>query len=466
MFQDQNKRIALGTLCNGLYLLPTPPKHSICSATTQNSQSLLWHSRIGHSSFPSCYSTSKLLEQLDANNAFLHGDLYEEVYMRVLQGYVTSLPSNTVCKLNKTLYGLKQANRQWFTKLTDFLTSINFHQSYADTSLFTLTQNGHTTILLVYVNDIILTGDSPSLVEFIKQQHHNKFSIKDLGAVHYYLGIEFLRNKSGMVISQRKYALELLQNAGVLEEKPTIVPLDPAKQLNDKDGDLLPDPSLYRTIVRKFIYLTFTRLNLSFIAQLLSQFSNQTRTPHMKALLKVLGYIKLYPGQGLHFPTQNSLQQKAFCDSDWASCPVTRRLVTRYAIFLGPCLISWLSKKQPVVSRSSTEAEYRALADCTCELTWLLCLFKGLKVNIPTPVNILCDNESAIALASNPVQHARTKRIELDYHFVREKIKSNHIIPSYIPTKYQAADVLTKGLPKFCTTIVYPSLASVILSHC
>ncbi|GJR05475.1 retrovirus-related pol polyprotein from transposon TNT 1-94 [Tanacetum coccineum] len=280
-----------------------------------------------------------LLEQLDVNNAFLLGDFYEEVYMKVPQEYATSLPSNTVFKLNKSLYGLKQANRQWFTKLTEFLTSLNFQQSYADTSLFTLTQNSHTTILLVYMDDILLTGDSPSLLQFIKQQLHQRFGSSSL---------------------------------------------------------------LLRTIVGKLIYLTITRPDLSFVVQLLSQFSKQPRTTHMKALLKVLGYIKLYPGQ---------------------------------------------------VSRSLTEAEYRALAYCTCKLTWLLCLFKNLKVNIPTPMNILCDNESDIALASNPIQHARTKHIELDCHFVREKIKSNHILPFYIPTKYQAADH-SKGLPKFSTIFV------------
>ncbi|GJU58818.1 retrovirus-related pol polyprotein from transposon TNT 1-94 [Tanacetum coccineum] len=306
-----------------------------------------------------------LLEQWDVNNAFLHRDLYEEVYMKVPQGYATSLPPNTVCKLNKSLYGLKQANKQWFTKLTNFLTFLHFQQSYADTSLFTLTQDGHTTLLLVYVDDILLT-----------------------------------------------------------EEKPTIIPLDPTKQLNDKDGDILPDPSLYRTIVGKLIYLTITRPDVSFAAQLLIQFSKEPRTTHMKALIK------------------------AFCDSDWASYPITRRSVTGYTIFLSPCLISWLSKKQPVVSRSSTESEYRAIADCTCELTCLLCLLKDMNVTIPTPMHILCDNEYAIALASNPMQHARTKHIELDCHFVREKIKSNQILPSYISTKYQAADVLTKGLPK------------------
>lgn len=164
--------------------------------------------------------------------------------------------------------------------------------------------------------------------------------------------------------------------------------------------------------------------------------------------MRVMRYIKFCPGQGLFFSKQNSLHLKAYCDSDLATCPITRRSITGYAVFLGSSLISWLFKKQQVVSRSSTKAEYRALADCTCELTWLLCLFKDLNVTIPTPITILCDNIYAIALASNPVQHARTKHIELDCHFVRDKIKSSHILPSYIPTRSQAADVLTKALPK------------------
>nr|GEU75380.1 retrovirus-related Pol polyprotein from transposon TNT 1-94 [Tanacetum cinerariifolium] len=249
------------------------------------------------------------LEQLDVNNAFLHGDLFEEVYMKVLQGYATSLPPNTVCKLNKSLYGLKQANRQWFTKLTDFLTSLNINQSYADTPLFTLNQDGHTIFLLVYVDDILLTSDSSLLLQHIKQQLHNK-----------------------------KYALKLLQYAGVLKDKPTIIPLDLTKQLNDIDGDPLPDPSMYRTLVGKLIYLTITKPDLSFAAQLLSQFSKQPRTTHMKALLKVLRYIKLCPGQGLYFPANNSLHLKAFCDSDWASCPITRRSVTNWLCHLSRTL--------------------------------------------------------------------------------------------------------------------------------
>ncbi|GKC06705.1 putative copia-type protein, partial [Tanacetum coccineum] len=144
------------------------------------------------------------------------------------------------------------------------------------------------------------------------------------------------------------------------------------------DGDLLPDASLYKALVGKLLYLTITRPDLSYAAHRLSQFNHSPITPHFDALIKVLRYIKLCPGQGLYFSVYSSLQLKAYCDTDWANCPITRRSITGFCIFLGSCLISWQSKKQFVVSRSSTEAEYRALADCTCEITWLQSLLKDL----------------------------------------------------------------------------------------
>ncbi|GJX96580.1 uncharacterized mitochondrial protein-like protein [Tanacetum coccineum] len=189
---------------------------------------------------------------------------------------------------------------------------------------------------------------------------------------------------------------------------------NPLTKLNPEDGDLIEDPSIYRAIVGKLLYLTINRLDISYAAQALSQFSQAPRTTHLKALVKVLRYIKNRPGQGLYFPKDNSLQLKAFCD----------------------------------ISRSSTEAEYRALADTNYELTWLKCLHKDLGVHISSPIPIFCDNASAIALASNPVQHARTKHIEIDCHFVRDKIKAGQVLPKFIPTKDQVVDVLTKGLSK------------------
>ncbi|GJW51134.1 uncharacterized mitochondrial protein-like protein [Tanacetum coccineum] len=162
----------------------------------------------------------------------------------------------------------------------------------------------------------------------------------------------------------------------------------------------------------------------------------------MKALLKVIRYFKLTLSQGLFFLSNNNPYLTAYCDSDWASCLFSRRSVTGYGIFLSSSLISWQSKKQNVVSRSSTEAEYKALADTTCEITWLKYLLQEVRVQTSTSVPIMCDNISSIALASNLVQHARTKHIDIDCHFVRDKVRQGLINPTYFPTKHQIADIL------------------------
>ncbi|GKD14362.1 retrovirus-related pol polyprotein from transposon RE1 [Tanacetum coccineum] len=370
-------------------------------------------------------------EGLDINNAFLHGDINEEVYMTVPQGYNTTLPPNTVCRLKKSLYGLKQANRKCFTSL------------------------------LVYVDDILLAGNNQSLITDIKQQLHKTFSIKDLGSLHYYLGIEILKNSTGLTMSQRKYALELPQSGNVLNDKPAITQLDPQNRLINTEGELLSDPSYYKTLVGKLIYLTIIRPDISFAAQLLSQFSYSPKTTHMKALTRVLRYIKLSPGQGLHFSPTTNPQLQAYYDSDWAACPVTIRSITGLTVFLGKCLISWTAKKQSVVLRSSIEAEYRALADCTYEITWLNSLLKDLNIHLSNPTTIYYDNASTIALASNPIQHARTKHIELDCHFIRDKIKEGSILPTFIPSRLQAADILIKGLRKTRNDLAYRRMRTV-----
>ncbi|GJT76414.1 reverse transcriptase domain-containing protein [Tanacetum coccineum] len=386
------------------------------------------------------------IHQLDINNAFLHRDLDEEVYMTLPSGYNKKVFPNTVCKLKKSLYGLKHANRQWFTKLTTFLLSLGFKQNKADTCLLTYFTKDISLVLLIYVDDILITGNSLTFINNIKQQLHNTFSIKDLGPLHYYLGIEFIRSEKGLVMTQRKYAFDLIKHAGLTHTKHAKTPLDPNIKLTYDSATPLTNSSHYRTLVGKLIYLTITRPDITFAAQLLSQFSHSPHTTHLKALQRVLRYIKLSLGQGLFFSRTNPLTLQAYCDSDWATCPASRRSVTGFGVFLGDSLISWQSKKQAVVSRSSTEAEYRALADCSCEITWLNSLLKDLHIPITTPVKVFCDNSSAIALASNPVQHARTKHIEIDCQFVRDKIKAGQILPIYVPTTSQTADLLTKAL--------------------
>jgi hypothetical protein len=192
--------------------------------------------------------------------------------------------------------------------------------------------------------------------------------------------------------------------------------------------------------------LTNTRPDISFSVQHLSQFVSKPLVPHYTAATRILKYLKSSPPKGLFFPVSSSLKLTGYADSDWARCPETRKSITGYCVFLGSSLISWKSKKQNTVSRSSTEAEYRALASLTCEIQWLQYLFQDFKMNFSTPASVFCDSRSAIYLAHNPTFHERSKHIELDCHVIREKIQSQliHLLP--IPSSSQIADMFTMSL--------------------
>uniref|UniRef100_A0A2N9HUI6 CCHC-type domain-containing protein n=1 Tax=Fagus sylvatica TaxID=28930 RepID=A0A2N9HUI6_FAGSY len=363
------------------------------------------------------------LHQLDVNNAFLHGDLDEDVYMHLPLGFGRK-GETRVCKLNKSLYGLKQASRHDFTAA------------------------------LVYVDDIILTGNNLEQIKELKKFLGERFKLKDLGNLKYFLGIEVARSKNGISISQRKYALEILNDTGFLGSKPSKFPMEQNLSLNESDGDLVPDPSSYRRLVGRLIYLTITRPDLTYAVHVLSQFMDKPRMPHLDAVHRVLRYIKQAPGQGLFMPSASPIQLHAYCDADWAKCRDTRRSVTGYCILLGKSLISWKTKKQTTVSRSLAKAEYRSMATTCCEVTWLKQLLTDLNVSHLQPVQLYCDNKAAIQLHSlnaqnilrNPVFHERTKHIEIDCHVVREKLQNGLIQTEHVSTNQQPADLFTKAL--------------------
>ncbi|CAH9090919.1 unnamed protein product, partial [Cuscuta epithymum] len=234
------------------------------------------------------------LHQLDVNNAFLHGDLYEEIYMQPPPGYLSS-NDNRVCKLTKSLYGLKQASRQWFCKLSESLQHFGYTQSKADSSLFTKTNGNSFTVLLLYVDDLILAGNNIDEISAVKTFLHKKFTIKDLGDLKYILGIEIARSAKGICLCQRKYTLDILSETGYLNSKPYTTPMDSKLKLSKNDGTLLDDPKSYRTLIGRLLYLTVTRPDISYSVQTLSQFLSHPTDIHMSAAHRLLRYLKNSP---------------------------------------------------------------------------------------------------------------------------------------------------------------------------
>ncbi|XP_019435884.1 PREDICTED: uncharacterized protein LOC109342338 [Lupinus angustifolius] len=308
------------------------------------------------------------LHQLDVNTAFLHGDLKEVVYMKVPPGLTVSQP-NLVCKLEKSLYGLKQASRQWHAKLTAVLLQSGYTKSLADHSLFIKHVSSSFTAILVYVDDLILTGNNMIEITEIKKLLDNEFSIKDLGELKKFLGMEIAQSSKGILLYQRKYTLDLLEETGMLACKPCSTPMEYAgKLVHSKSGTPLADPSLYRRLIGKMLYLIHTRPDLSFAVGHLSQFVSCPTNDHLDGAKIILRYLKGSISVGIFFSSADSgFNIKGYSDSDWGGCLDTRRSVSGYCFYIGNSLISWKSKKQQVVSRSSAEAEYRALALAACE---------------------------------------------------------------------------------------------------
>ncbi|KAI9173831.1 hypothetical protein LWI28_007225 [Acer negundo] len=300
------------------------------------------------------------IHQLDVNNAFLHGELSEEIYMSPPPGLRRQGANNLVCRLHKSLYRLKHASHQWFAKFSEAICSAGYIQSRANYSLFTRKQGKSFTALLIYVDDILITGNDPVSIVETKKFLHSNFRIKELGNLKYFLGIEVSTSKNGISISQRKYALEIITDARLLGAAPIDTPMERGMKLSD-NSDLLKNSTQYRRLVGRLIYLTVSRLDITYAVHVLSRFMHQPRKLHMEAALQVVRYLKGAPGKGLFFSSNSDFKLRAYCDSDWAGCPLTRRSTTGYCVFLGPSLISWRSKRQKTVSLSSAEAEYRAM---------------------------------------------------------------------------------------------------------
>ncbi|KAL1203338.1 Retrovirus-related Pol polyprotein from transposon TNT 1-94 [Cardamine amara subsp. amara] len=380
--------------------------------------------------------------QMDVKNAFLQGELKEEVYMVPPEG--VNMGNNKVCKLKKAIYGLKQSPRAWYHKLSGCLLENGFRRSEADHTLFTTQGENGIVAVLVYVDDIIVTGDDVEGIKRTKGLLKASFDIKDLGELKYFLGIEVCKFENGLFLSQRKYTLDLLEETGKLGVKPAKTPIEDGYKICP-EGEPLMEVKQYQRLVGRLIYLTITRPDISFAVNQVSQHMQTPSKHHWGMIDRILRYLKGTPGKGIWMGRNNATDIVGYCDADWAGDKSDRKSTTGYCTFVGGNLVTWRSKKQKVVSRSSAEAEYRAMANTTGELVWIKAFLKDLGIKSSAPITLHCDNQAAIHIASNSVFHERTKHIEVDCHYVREKVEAGIILPTFVRSMDQLADVFTKA---------------------
>jgi protein associated with RNAse G/E len=389
------------------------------------------------------------LHQLDVKSDFLNGELKEEVYLTQPEGFVKSGQEHLVCKLKKALYGLKQAPRSWYEKIDSFFLQQGFMRSKSDPNLYTkFDEKGHVVLISLYVDDLIITGNSEKLISGIKKQMSQVFEMKDLGELHYCLGLEVWRNVGQTFVSQGKYVREVLKKFKMDQCKVSYAPMQQNTKLHCDDGSKEVNDTVYRQMVGSLNYLTTTRPDIAYSVSVLSHFMAKPLEIHWNAAKGVLRYLKGTIDYGIKYTDSFDVELTGYSDSDWAGNSDDRRSTTGYAFGIGSRIVSWSSKKQPTVSLSSIEAEYKALCEATCEVVWLRRLLQDVGEEQRKATIIKCDNQSSIKLAKNQVYHSRTKHVDTQFHFVRENMQSNDIALMYCNTSENVVDIFTKPLGK------------------
>ena len=358
--------------------------------------------------------------QLDVKSAFLHGVLSESVYVEQPKGYIKKGKEHLVYKLHKALYGLKQAPRAWFNRIEAYFIDEGFQRCENEQTLFTKqSSSGKIVIVSIYVDDLIFTGNDSDMVFAFKNSMLKEFDMTDLGSMHFFLGIEVLQREDGIFICQRKYASEILRRFGMLESNEVLSPIIPGfKVSKDKDGNPV-DETYFKQLVGSLMYLTATRLDMMFVTSLVSRYMAKPTELHLQTAKRALRYLKGTVNYGIFYKRDGNGELLAYTDSDYAGDVEDRKSTSGYVFILNSSAISWCSKKQPIVTLSTTEAEFVAAAVCTCQAIWIRRILKELRYNDQNCTYIWCDNSSTIKLSKNPVMHGRSKHIDVRYHFLR-----------------------------------------------
>jgi hypothetical protein len=383
--------------------------------------------------------------QMDVKSAFLNGELEEVVYVYQPPGFINEEKPHWVYRLNKALYGLRQAPRAWYDTLTKHLLNNGFKRGTIDNTLFILHDKSDILLVQIYVDDIVFGSTNEKMCKHFSEIMSSEYEMSMMGELTYFLGLQVKQTSDGIFINQEKYVRDLLKKYQFDSVSSKDTPISAPLTLDSDPNGKQVDPTKYRGMVGSLMYLTASRPDIMFATCLCARFQSDPREAHANAVKRIFRYLKGVPRLGLWYPKGSSLDLMGYSDSDHAGCKIDRKSTTGGCHFLGGKLVSWTSKKQTAVSLSTAEAEYISAASCCAQILWMKNQLTDYGVKY-TKTPIFCDNTSAIAISHNPVMHSKTKHIDLRYHFIRDHIIKGDIELHFIPTDQQLADVFTKPL--------------------
>jgi Reverse transcriptase (RNA-dependent DNA polymerase) len=395
---------------------------------------------------------------MDVKTAFLNGNLHEEIYMKQPEGFVVKGKEHMGCRLKRSIYGLKQASRQWYLKFDQVITEFGFKENTIDQCIYLKVSGSKFIILVLYVDDILLASSDLDMLFETKRFLSKKFDMKDLGEASYVIGIEIYRDRSrGMLgLSQKAYIEKMLKRYNMQNCSPSVAPIikgDKFSKFQCPKNDLeraqmkkIP----YASVVGSLMYAQVcTRPDIAFVVGMLGRYQTDPGMDHWKAAKKVLRYLQGTKNYMLTFRKSDNLEVIGYSDSDFSGCVDSKKSTSGYIFMLAGGPISWKSAKQSITASSTMQAEFVACYEATGQAVWLKNFIPGLQVidSIARPLTLLCDNEAAVFFSKNNKSSGASKWIDIKYLVVRDKVKDGTIVIQHINTRAMLADSLTKALP-------------------
>src|ERR1051325_6315940 len=382
---------------------------------------------------------------MDVKSAFLNGYLNEEVYVEQPKGFVDPCFPDHVYKLRKALYGLKQAPRAWYERLTKFLTDKGYRKGALDKTLFVKDEGGKIMVAQIYVDDIVFGGMSDTMVRHFANQIQAEFEMSLMGELTYFLGLQVTQMEDSIFLSQSKYENNIVKKFGMenVSHKRTAAPTH-LKLSKDTSGTNV-DKSLYRSMIGSLLNLTASRPDIAFAVGVCARYQAEPKVSHINQVKRIQKYVSGTYNYGMLYSHGCDPILSGYCDADWAGSVDDKKSTSGGCFFLGNNLISWFSKKQNCVSLSTTEAEYIAAGSSCSQMVWMKQMLTEYNVTQDV-MTLYCDNLSAINISKNPIQHSRTKHIDLRHHFIKDLVEEKVTKLEHVATELQLTDIFTKAL--------------------